>query len=1009
MKKFLILSLIVGGAFAHAGEIPNPEDFVTNIDLVDPPKLGRGYKSKAKNFAAVCVTNNGGTENTNFQGSLNMRLDSSQDDAATSLGFQAGGRYRSGVTETSASAQLAQSAVSTGYSVNFTYKFESLYNEQFRLDGKNEMDVVGAFQKLIGNDRGFYQACGDEYVSSASRAARLLVNLNVSFSSAEEASKFAADFSFNSPTVGVTAAIQQAASRVSKKTTMKFWSVQIGGSPGFSGKAVCPDNIAGGSAAGNNCASPVIQCGFGKFDQCIAMLEGVVSYSADVFAKQVTKQNGEPQNYAVAAVHVQPYIYAGEKFPLPPDKVSEQVFQQELSNLNAEFERYFKAWVFANRVYMSKTPRLSRRQDPKVSALEVGLHKIVSHIASGIEECYKYGYDKCHKNSEGLASYISTQTQLFKTAVGEELDGIDSIDQINTAIERLTRPETFAQYCDLGTENYPELKVTVDSLRAWSVAKLAKDEPGRKLDKGDECANLESYLNDVEDLDLSNDGSSDTKRPIASLAPIATLKNVKSLKLRGQSLSDVSPLAKLKNLVELNLDRNAIRDICSLSELGNLSELSIQNNEVSSVDCLKVAPKLLLLDARGNSDQLTCPLTAVGARCKIKDFSKALNVSDRPENCGVHIGSEAISLGSGQIMVIGGITPAYGLQPLNAIDVYDRDGCWASGNLLNVPRTNFTLTKLRDGRILAVGGYTDTAEIIDPSGLNARLVKARMKSSRSFHSATLLPDGRVLIVGGYTDHIKYNLRSRNVAVNFEIFDPKTETFSQAVKTNLPRAEHSATLLADGTVLILGGYQDGKALSAGEIIDPKNGTTAPLPRRLHEGRFGHSAVALADGRVLVVGGMGWEISNNQGSTLASLRGLRSLELFDPKAGTFETLSDRLAIGRGLIKAHMMADGRVVLIGGNTEGHLFDPVAASPYAHGEEGKKDSSNDHDLALATASSLIEIFDPSNLGLFGAGSLNMSRSQMTVAPLDDRSLLVIGGMGSNESMISAELLVYRP
>ena len=72
-----------------------------------------------------------------------------------------------------------------------------------------------------------------------------------------------------------------------------------------------------------------------------------------------------------------------------------------------------------------------------------------------------------------------------------------------------------------------------------------------------------------------------------------------------------------------------------------------------------------------------------------------------------------------------------------------------------------------------------------------------MSTPRSQHTATLLKDGRILLVGG----------CRMVArlANVEIYDPVSNTYQPTGSLNTPRSAHSATLLPDGRVLVVGGY------------------------------------------------------------------------------------------------------------------------------------------------------------------------------------------------------------
>ena len=99
-----------------------------------------------------------------------------------------------------------------------------------------------------------------------------------------------------------------------------------------------------------------------------------------------------------------------------------------------------------------------------------------------------------------------------------------------------------------------------------------------------------------------------------------------------------------------------------------------------------------------------------------------------------------------------------------------------------------------------------------------------MFPSRIGHTATLLKDGRVLIVGG-TTLLEGNagLLGRNL-----IYDPSTEAFSEAGNLQFDRAHHKAVLLEDGRVLIIGGAAAGRGpfVQTAEIYDPEANTYSP---------------------------------------------------------------------------------------------------------------------------------------------------------------------------------------
>src|SRR3712207_1266527 len=103
------------------------------------------------------------------------------------------------------------------------------------------------------------------------------------------------------------------------------------------------------------------------------------------------------------------------------------------------------------------------------------------------------------------------------------------------------------------------------------------------------------------------------------------------------------------------------------------------------------------------------------------------------------------------------------------------------------------------------------------------------------------------------------------------------SFARTGDTAVGRNFCQATLLDDGRVLVTGGTRTGSNGSVvnreAELYDPKTGTFSPTGP-MSVPRLFHAAVRLNDGRVLILGG---ETEGNV--TLASA------EIYDPKTGTF----------------------------------------------------------------------------------------------------------------------------
>ncbi|MFL5813335.1 MAG: leucine-rich repeat domain-containing protein [Bdellovibrionia bacterium] len=1010
MKKLplVLLTFALLQQAAIAADPPPPVDIPIDISMLNPPQLGGAYHSASQRFSSACVRNPGGTIEVNQQGSLAAEIESSTEDALSSLGLQTSGRYSTGLTKTSASAEFAKSTIQSAFTVNLIYKFVSSYSEQFNESGDNSVTIKDAFKSLLNNQRGFYQTCGDEYVSAITRTAQILVNLSIQFASKEEAQSFGAQFKYDSPHVGIHAALESATKNVSKKTKMTFNSIQIGGTAGKSGKAICPSDILGNAGRDSSCSDSMVQCGFGSFSQCINLFEKIISYSAGDFSDQIVdKTNGHPQNYAVAAVHTEPYVYAGADFPQVPDASQERSFQNELAILNGHFERYFKQWVLASRILSNEVPRLSDRQRGKMNAVQLQLHDLVMGLVNRIDDCYKSGYAACEKNSGAeLNTFLDQQLASLKTTFGSDLD--DSVvgkldaDGVEASIMKLSAPETFAQFCDIADDLHPSYKRTVDTLKAVIDAqvKKANGELPEDLTHGDLCVNYGLRLNRLTELDLSApvDGK---QLSIGSLAPLTALPSLTRLNLADRGITDISLLQNMRNLESLNLDGNAIDDVCALSSLPRLRTLSIQNQQgqLESIACLKSSPKLTSLDVRGNPGSFTCPLSDPRG-CKLLDFTKSLTISKRASQCEFRVGAQATTMYGAQVLVSGGVVPADGYHSINSLSIYDQNGCQAAPSTLQVARANHTATALLDSRILIAGGDTDTLEIVTPVlGFKSQLLPVRMDSARSFHTATLLRDGRVLIVGGYRSMIGFSRAGAVPSRTYQIVNPLTGKIDLTGTLVFPRAEHTATLLANGSVLILGGNLGDRSLASAEVIDPAQ-TSSHLLGDMLEPRFGQSASTLPDGRILIAGGFSYKAyKDKDGNTVMTPAGLSSVEIYDPSTQRSEPVQDHLAVGRGMMATQALPDGRILLVGGSIAGKLYDFHA---------GRMPSSAPNYEDFLGASSVIEIYDPQTEGLYRTNDLSLGRVQAGFAMLKPSVYLIIGGTGSNASPLSSELVIYR-
>ena len=183
---------------------------------------------------------------------------------------------------------------------------------------------------------------------------------------------------------------------------------------------------------------------------------------------------------------------------------------------------------------------------------------------------------------------------------------------------------------------------------------------------------------------------------------------------------------------------------------------------------------------------------------------------------------------------------------------------------------------LTNGKVLVLSGYRyidqssvdcSTPQFYDPA--TGTWTKTPMSYRRLEYTATVLANGKVLVAGGESDPDC----GCDPSIT-ELFDPSTGTWTNTGALNFPRQLHTATLLPNGKVMVAGGVNAfGGSISASvEIYDPATGiwtTNGPLITP----RINHTATLLPNGKVLIAGGQ--DASENE---------LSSAELYDPRSGT-----------------------------------------------------------------------------------------------------------------------------
>lgn len=265
----------------------------------------------------------------------------------------------------------------------------------------------------------------------------------------------------------------------------------------------------------------------------------------------------------------------------------------------------------------------------------------------------------------------------------------------------------------------------------------------------------------------------------------------------------------------------------------------------------------------------------------------------------------ATRLADGRVLITGGVAP--GGAHLDSAEIFDpATGEFTSAGEMSVGRLAHGSILLDDGRVLIVGGfgnpYLASTEIYDQAA-GTFSPSGEMRFGRQFPSLVRLADGRVLVHGGAFEE----------RVAPEVYDPATGTFTLLETPPGFEWPSQATGLLDGTVLLTGlccGEDGVSALDTAAILDPVSGEVEEIDP-MHEGRFGHATVLLADGRVLLAGG--WAAAQEGAEALASA------EVYDPATRSFELVAP-MSDGRNWHTATLVPDGRVLTLG--EPGHPYE---------------------------------------------------------------------------------------
>lgn len=257
----------------------------------------------------------------------------------------------------------------------------------------------------------------------------------------------------------------------------------------------------------------------------------------------------------------------------------------------------------------------------------------------------------------------------------------------------------------------------------------------------------------------------------------------------------------------------------------------------------------------------------------------------------------------------------------------------------------------KSGKFLAIAVLSVLAFVAGPAAAADEFVAtgSLQDGGRSIHAAVHLADGRVLVVGGY------GLSNGGGRDSAEVYDPSNGSWSLAGTTSVGRSYPTASLLPDGRVLVAGGSNFGSAYASTEIWNPATSSFTAGPS-MSTARFAHVAVTLADGRVIAIGGN----PNTDGPVPTA-----SAEIYDPVTNAWSATGSLVA-RRQVHAAVRLLNGKVLVVGG-------DEGAANSYV-------------------GTTTCQLYDPATETFTLAASMANPRSNLALALLSDGRVLAVGG-----------------
>ena len=274
-----------------------------------------------------------------------------------------------------------------------------------------------------------------------------------------------------------------------------------------------------------------------------------------------------------------------------------------------------------------------------------------------------------------------------------------------------------------------------------------------------------------------------------------------------------------------------------------------------------------------------------------------------------------------------------------------------------------------------------------------------MRSARDGHTATILANGKILVAGGTNNGV--------ALTSAELYNRATRTWASTGSMHVARTLAHAVLLSNGSVLVMGGCVNdclSATTNSAELYNPTAGTFTATGSMV-QARAEFGVTLLANGQVLVAGGCTAYDANGCASTT------NKAEIYDPGTGTWKA-TGALRGARHAMNATLLPSGKVLVAGGATaasdainSSEIYDPTAKT-WTLGFKMVTARSDYASIMLGTGKVLFiggeningvsinkaELYNAASGKFTATGNTTATREEHTAVLLANGNVLVSGG-----------------